>query len=114
MGEGFFIACLQKKGGQVLIKKPKKKRKGKQQQANFFKKIDKKLLPELTKWLTDMEHYDLVTHADSIYALPKSLAGDMELVSSALWIKKCRCSSWYFQTSEVCASSSLGFIYYFF
>jgi NOL1/NOP2/sun family putative RNA methylase len=80
-GEGFFLACLQKKGSLGAIKSPKVKK------SKWITALNKKQKATLTQYLADAEKYEFVLFKDTIFAISLDLLQDVTYLTEKLLVK---------------------------
>ncbi len=80
-GEGFFLACLRKKGTLSPTSSPKIKK------SKWITPIAKKQKPLLTSLLNDAEKYEFVTFKDSVFAIDTALLNNVTYLIEKLMVK---------------------------
>ncbi len=85
-GEGFFIACFRKSGGNVLLSAPKNKLQ------NFKNKKEEKFtddeLAAIRSFVQPAAQLSFIRLKEEVIALPAQLKNELSALQSALYIKK--------------------------
>jgi NOL1/NOP2/sun family putative RNA methylase len=80
-GEGFFLACLRKKGTLQPTISPKIKK------SKWITVLSKKQQASLMPYLTNAEKYEFVLFKDTIFAVPSALLQDITYLTEKLLVK---------------------------